>query len=237
MREVIRFEAPEAEPDVEEVLRHQRLPERSRLSNKVRAALDDALRLESDLSEPVAVFDEVAADEFGAIYDGEGCNAPDSPLAAIFPKADALALYAATLGPELSERIRELIHRHDLAVAYLLDLLASAAADLMADRLGERYLSSLRRRGLLDEEARVLAYSPGYCGWHVSGQGRLFERLRPAEIGVTLGESFLMTPLKSVSGVLVAGRPAVHRFRPDFPFCASCATHECRTRFLSLRAS
>jgi hypothetical protein len=63
----------------------------------------------------------------------------------------------------------------------------------------------------------------------------LFERLRPAEIGVGLTASCLMDPLKSVSGVLVAGPAAVHRFRPTFTFCDACATHACRARMASVR--
>lgn len=62
----------------------------------------------------------------------------------------------------------------------------------------------------------------------------LFERLQPVEIGVTLAASCLMNPLKSVSGVLVAGPARVHRFRPTFPFCDACATHACRVRMASV---
>jgi len=69
----------------------------------------------------------------------------------------------------------------------------------------------------------------------VSGQRRLFARLRPEEIGIHLNSSFLMTPLTSVSGVLVGGTGDIHRFRPDFPFCEACATHECRPRMASVR--
>jgi hypothetical protein len=90
---------------------------------------------------------------------------------------------------------------------------------------------------LVGSDARVLTYSPGYCGWHVSGQRALFRVLRPEEIGVTLNESCLMQPLKSVSGVMVAGAAAVHRFRPTYDFCDACATHECRTRMASVLRS
>ena len=76
----------------------------------------------------------------------------------------------------------------------------------------------------------MLPYSPGYCGWHVSGQGRLFGALCPEEIGIRLNASFLMQPLKSVSGVLVAGAPEIHDFDDDFDFCAECTTRECRVR-------
>jgi hypothetical protein len=76
----------------------------------------------------------------------------------------------------------------------------------------------------------VLPYSPGYCGWHVTGQRRLFDRLEPQRIGVTLNSSCLMQPLKSVSGVLVIGPSSIHEFDNDFDFCALCSTYQCRAR-------
>jgi hypothetical protein len=80
----------------------------------------------------------------------------------------------------------------------------------------------------------VLPYSPGYCGWHISGQRALFRHLEPERIGITLNTSFLMQPLKSVSGVLVVGDPRIHEFDNDFDFCAECATLDCRARIGSV---
>jgi hypothetical protein len=84
--------------------------------------------------------------------------------------------------------------------------------------------------GRVPPVSRVLPYSPGYCGWHVSGQLALFDCLGPDEVGVELSESCLMRPLKSVSGVLVAAEPEVHTFVNDFPFCGDCVDHQCRER-------
>ena len=39
-----------------------------------------------------------------------------------------------------------------------------------------------------------------------------------------------MEPLKSVSGVLVAGAPDIHRFADEFTFCTACTTRACRAR-------
>ena len=49
-------------------------------------------------------------------------------------------------------------------------------------------------------------YSPGYCGWHVSEQQKLFP-LFPiaAPCGIRLTDSSLMVPIKSVSGVIGTG--------------------------------
>jgi hypothetical protein len=79
-----------------------------------------------------------------------------------------------------------------------------------------------------------LRYSPGYCGWHVSGQRKLFDYLLPEEIGITLRESFLMQPLKSISGVVIAGRRQIFDFENTFDFCDDCSTWTCRERISAI---
>jgi hypothetical protein len=76
----------------------------------------------------------------------------------------------------------------------------------------------------------VLLYSPGYCGWHISGQKKLFEFLRPERIDIRLNERFLMIPLKSISGVLVAGAAEIHHISERYPFCDHCQSPTCRER-------
>jgi hypothetical protein len=89
--------------------------------------------------------------------------------------------------------------------------------------------------GRLDAERGMLRFSPGYCGWDLTAQRALFESLRPEAIGIFLTGSCLMQPLKSVSGVIVAGKKEIFEFDDDFSFCSDCATHECRDRIRSLR--
>jgi len=116
----------------------------------------------------------------------------------------------------------------------MLDAVASERADHAAQRLAEDYRAGLVERGETDTETAVLPYSPGYCGWHITGQIRLFDYLVPQKIGMTLNASCLMQPLKSVSGVLVAGAASIHSFDNDFEFCDDCATQDCRARIASV---
>jgi hypothetical protein len=60
--------------------------------------------------------------------------------------------------------------------------------------------------------------------------------LRPEEIGITLRESCLMEPLKSISGVLVAARPEDHRFDNTYQFCRTCSTQTCRSRIAAVES-
>ena len=193
-----------------------------RVAELIRSAMDDFTRL----SKPVGLVQSISLDEFAAIHRGEGRNEPETPLGKIFPSADELALFVVTLGPAVSKRIGELFRENDFAVGYALDAVASAGADGLADRVEECF-GGLSADPLL----RHLRYSPGYCGWHISGQKKLFEVLRPEDIGVTLNDSYLMQPLKSVSGVIVSGRKEIHLFKSDYPFCTECATGSCRERF------
>jgi len=70
----------------------------------------------------------------------------------------------------------------------------------------------------------------------VSGQRALFAYVGPDAIGVTLNESCLMHPLKSVSGVLAAGPADIHRFTPAWAFCADCRNRTCLVRMKQLPA-
>ena len=83
----------------------------------------------------------------------------------------------------------------------------------------------------------TLPYSPGYCGWNVSGQRKLFARLRPVEAGIELKEgSYLMVPIKSISGVLVSGGEEIHFFDNHYLMCDSCRDKTCLVRQRDLLA-
>jgi hypothetical protein len=232
VREIVGFTRQEAQPEVREVLGAQDLPEEDALAPRLRRLLDDAVGTYASLVEPRGVVEELSADRFAALIAPLGIPGDDLVVGRVYPRAEGLALFVATLGGPLPARIRQLFDEDSLAEAWMLDAVASAGADLLADRLAERYRSRLVARGL--SHARVLPYSPGYCGWPTQGQRPLFDALRPEEIGVTLNDSCLMSPIKSVSGVLVGAAGEAHRFRPDFPFCDECRTHECGRRMASV---
>lgn len=208
------------------MLRLQGIPSSADLPKRVESLLVTALESVSALARPAAVVAGLSIEDFQAVYDGDGRNDPDTPVAEIVPKAARLALFAATLGEELSAEIQGVFDSGDLAGAVMLDAAASAAAERMVELLEIR----CSRIASTPPDSAVLAYSPGYCGWHVSGQRALFRALRPTEAGITLNDSCLMRPLKSVSGVLVAGPPEIHEFDDHYPCCSLCTTRECRDR-------
>lgn len=230
MRKTLRPTADMLAPARNEVLEAQGVPPGSVPSERLDALFREALALYLRLAAPAAMFEEVAHREFAAVFEGEGRNKPEAPLASIFPSASRLALFAATIGEEIGCAVASLFESGDPALASMLDSIASVAADRASVRLEERFARHLAASGETVRGARTLAYSPGYCGWDISGQARLFGRLKPEAIGIVLGAGYLMRPIKSVSGVLVSGPAEIHRFEPAYPFCGGCRARACLSR-------
>ena len=228
MRQRFAWTATESLPGSAEVLRLQGVPAEPDLSPRLGALLEAALAAYLETAEPRAIIGGISREEFRGVYRGEGRNAPETPLETVLAGAERLALFVATVGGAVTARIRDLFSRNEPALAAMLDSVASAAADRLTVLLGVRSLGPVDGAGA--NGTRVLAYSPGYCGWHISGQKKLFEVLRPVEAGIALNDSFLMTPLKSISGVIISGKKEIFDFEDVFSFCRDCAEHTCRER-------
>jgi len=217
-------------PNASGVLQAQGIPPGKTPPPRVLELYHQAERLFLQLASPKGIMAEISAREFASVYRGNGKNEPDTPLEHIFPQANYLALFAFTLGKEISIEIERLTETKNLSLGYMLDAVASYCADKAAEAAQDMLYNRLQSSDIISKNTRVLLYSPGYCGWHVSGQKKLFQYLNPEKIGIHLNKSFLMSPLKSISGVLVAGNPDIHRFINNFPFCSHCRTHNCRQR-------
>lgn len=221
-------------PSRDTVLRTQGVPEGRPVNGRVDELVREATELYESLVEPRGLVARISSTEFRAVYEGEGLNEAPSPLPGVVEAATHLALFAATLGEPISGKINELFRGNHAALGCMLDGIASERADTASRLLGRTFLESLLENRQVDSETRVLPYSPGYCGWHVSGQQKLFSVLDPGRIGIALSASCLMSPIKSVSGVLVAGPPETHAFDNDYDFCLDCATWQCRERIDSI---
>jgi hypothetical protein len=237
MRDILQMAAADIVPSRQRVLDLVGFPATATPRAAVEELLDKALGLLQQSAEPRGLVASIGCSEFAQVYRGDGLNDPETPLESIFPQAAALALFAVTLGEPLSTRIHGLFDSQDFALGYMLDAAASEGVEQAGELLEQHYLDALRREGHVGSEAVPLRYSPGYCGWHMSGQKAIFAALRPGDVGISLGESFLMQPLKSMSGVMVVGQREIHRFENNFPFCADCRDWSCRVRIQELQGS
>jgi cobalamin-dependent methionine synthase I len=134
-----------------------------------------------------------------------------------------LAVFLATIGPHLEEWSRELMAAGDVVRGFIVDALASETVEQAAEWLERKVADHMQPNGW----SLTNRYSPGYCGWSVAEQQKLFSLLPQDFCGVKLTPSSLMLPIKSVSGVIGLG-PNVKR---DPSVCSICDMKDCFRRF------
>ena len=233
-RQILPIEVDAVTPSLPAVLEAQGIPADVTPNWRTLEVAEKAAEVYRQLAEPIGVWASISLTTFEKVFGGEGHNASTTPVEDTVRRADDLALFAVTVGDALPSAIADLFDQQEPALASMLDAHASEGAELAADYLQGRYVDWLLGNERFGTGTGALRYSPGYCGWHVSGQRSLFEYLRPGEVGITLRESCLMQPLKSISGVIIAGRKEIFDFENTFDFCEECSTWTCRDRISSV---
>lgn len=136
--------------------------------------------------------------------------------------SEAYALFICTAGIAFEEYQQQLKNANDMVHVFIADALGSVIAEHCADRMEESLQESIDKLGW----HHTNRFSPGYCGWHVSQQQRLFPLFEGNTCGVTLTDSSLMLPIKSVSGIIGIGPDVRHL---DYT-CGLCDYQQCYKR-------
>ncbi len=221
-------------PDRADVFKSQGIPVNSSVPDVINKLFESAVLLFDKTVQAKFILSEISIEKFNSIFFGNGQNAKDVLLKNVYPKAENLAVFALTMGKKVSDKISGLFDSDDFALGAMLDSVASNAAN-KASRFCERwYYDYLKSGSNQQDDNVVLNYSPGYCGWHISGQQELFRYLNPEKIGITLNDTYLMTPLKSISGILVSGSKEIHFFNNNYSYCDDCKNQSCLERMRTL---
>lgn len=139
-------------------------------------------------------------------------------------RSEGAAVFLCTAGPGIGRLSRRLMAEGDPFTGFIADTIGSLVVERAMDVVQARLEQALSARGL-----RITnRYSPGYCDWRVSEQQKLFQLLPEGFCGVSLTESSLMQPIKTISGVIGIGA-AVRRV----PYtCRLCELEDCLYRRL-----
>lgn len=230
MRKIFNIPVIKVIPALNIIIRAQGIPAGIKPEERTLKLVEEAIAIFTKLAKPTGIIMELSKDEFDEIYPGEGQNASATPVEQIYKKSNDLALYAVTIEEEICEEISHQFSIGEYALGSMLDTVASEGTELTAQALEEIYKEHLTNINRFNGTYGILRFSPGYCGWHISGQKKLFKSLHPEDIGIELNSSFLMQPLKSISGVIISGKKEIFKFDDSFPFCVDCATHSCMER-------
>jgi hypothetical protein len=140
-------------------------------------------------------------------------------IAAQLRKAEGAALFVCTAGEKIGKYAAQLMKSGDLLKGYIVDVVGSEMVESAMDAIQNKLAAELEANGLYITDR----YSPGYCGWNVSEQHKLFSFFPDNFCGVTLTPTALMQPIKSVSGVIGIG----HQVKRRGYVCHLCQMTDC----------
>jgi hypothetical protein len=129
------------------------------------------------------------------------------------------ALFICTAGMGISHRSQELLRGENPVLGYIFDVLGSMIVEAATDELQNKIMRTVNEKGF----AITNRYSPGYCKWSVADQHKLFSFFPANCCGISLTDSALMNPVKSVSGIIGLGKEV--KFR-DYT-CDLCSQVDC----------
>ncbi len=150
-------------------------------------------------------------------------------IAGRLKKIAGAAIFTATAGAEFDAWLRQFFAEEDPVSGFIADLIGSEYVEAAADWIEEK-ISGMASSFDLGCSNR---YSPGYCSWNVAEQHKLFAFLPTGFCGISLCDSALMQPVKSVSGIIGIG-PAI--VKKEYQ-CNICNLQDCYKRQIQPRKS
>lgn len=134
-------------------------------------------------------------------------------------KAEQFVFFILTAGKGIEQHARKLITDSDPMLGYIYDVIGSLTVEITAEKTLRNIEDNVKENGLMTSNP----YSPGYCGWPVTDQKNLFNLFNGNTCGISLSDTYLMDPIKSVSGIIGIGK----NIKKQPYSCAICDLKNC----------
>ncbi len=146
----------------------------------------------------------------------------DTPvfLGKILQEAHHFALFVVTAGQAYDDWAARIKKQGDILCEFVADAIGSATVESMG------LYAKKRLEELLGGATHSSTFCPGQYHWHISEQRKFFTLMGEDNVGVTINDSFLMHPIKSVSGLIGIGET----LDPTITACSLCPRLDCFRR-------
>lgn len=141
-------------------------------------------------------------------------------IASLMRKSESGVVFIATAGGAFQRWLDDVSASGDAIKLFIADAIGTTIVEMMGDYM-ERCLEES-----LGEKKHTNRFSPGYCGWNIEEQFKLFSLFDSENCGVTLNSSSLMHPIKSISGVIGVGDEVITKKYG----CSICKRTDCYMR-------
>lgn len=121
-------------------------------------------------------------------------------IAQLMERAEQFALFVATTGEEFEKWAAPIKEKDDTMIdTFIIDSIGTCLVESTGDYMEEELQNNI---GTLKHTNR---FSPGYCGWDIKEQHKLFSMFSHT-CNISLTDSSLMRPIKSISGIIGIGQ-------------------------------
>jgi hypothetical protein len=196
-----------------------------RPSRRVISLVDDHVRNYHDYITPSCSYARrhiVCVDGNTIRLDG-GHIIKSAVLSRLLSRCESAVIFVATIGGHLEEIARQEIDNGRNLCWTILDAIGSGAVEKLAALVEKE----IRQAAFSRNRFSSRRFSPGYCDWDIHQQNILFDILGDDTAGVELTEGMLMTPQKSVSGIIGIGtNHEITHYNP----CTTCRRQDCPGR-------
>ena len=189
------------------------------IDETMQSVIEDCIREMEEAMTPRCIYKT-----FPIEWDGESCEfagirVEPGNLTRNLKGCKEIVMLAVTIGPG-ADRLVKRSEIRDMLKAYTYQAVGAAAVEAWCDEVNERIKQEAADKGLYARPR----FSPGYGDFPLEIQ-KDFERIleMPKSIGVSLSESLLMTPTKSITAVIGLSDKATDCHRAG---CEECNMHE-----------
>lgn len=195
-------------------------------SARITSLVDDYIENYHDLIAPSYSYTirDIKSIDGNRVNIGDSIVLESQIIARLLKHCEMVAVFALTIGNYLEDLVAYLAENGLVLQATVLDAIGSGTAEKLASQIEERIKEIAITGGLVISRR----FSPGYCDWEVSQQQMVFRALNDDTAGISLSESMLMAPRKSVSGIIGIGLPGndIEKYNP----CNTCLKKDCPGR-------
>lgn len=194
----------------------------------ISSLIDDKIDKANDLIQPSCFYQLLDVKEIApprvVLENGIRITVSSDMLSWALAPCQQAAVFVSSIGDGLESRVAQLMEEGEVLKGAILDAIGSLAADKAASCLHDKVQEMANSVG-----AEITPrYSPGYCDWDITQQRVIFEVIDSTQTGIELSEDCLMTPLKSVSGLIGLGWGDKNRIM--LTPCRFCARKDCPSR-------
>lgn len=191
------FEDMKVPVPVDEVLRRLGKKRKMEVSGELARIVNEEVDACQRLMNPKAVYERfvVTKEPPATISFRNGFAVLSADLFGWMENCNEIVVLVTTIGREVHERSVELVDAGEVTRAMIVDAIGSETVEELANVVNRIIRDTVRK-------ITTKRYSPGYGDWDVIDQKALLDLVEAERIGVTVNESSLMIPEKSISAVI-----------------------------------